>query len=280
MAGTNTDDSSIRVEIKHSAAEVDSSLSEPIATGNAKQRFPSKVAAKEALAGHPEVGLLSAEANDDWPDFYVVKVRPPKPDPEDRGPSTEGWEFQARGNEVGVLAETLFTGVGRRPDPIVTYAVRDLGQPKDELVFQQAGQLSYFPTLPQVATEVTQTRPGQDVPTCTVDAVFAVYDKAALREYQDEEDSRFWPYSSLDRPRPERSAEVEEQTLLRVYAVEVKHDSASFGRDQRAGMNALADAGDARLVPLLARVTIEELPQNYGVRIREGPFGGGGGKGR
>jgi hypothetical protein len=276
MADTDTDDSSIRVEIKHSAAEADSSLSEPIATGNAKQRYPSKAAAEESLAGHPEVGLLSAKANDDWPDFYVVRVRPPKPDPESRGPAAAGWEFQARGNEVGKLAEALFTGVGRRPDPIVTYAVRDLGRPTDELVFQQAGRLSYYATLPEIARKVTQTQPEDDTPTCTVDAVFGVYDKAAVREYQDDEGSHFWPSSSLDRPHRERNVEVEERSLLRVYPVEVKHDSASFGRGQRAGMNALAEADDDRLVPLLARVTIEDLPQNYGVRIREGPFGAGG----
>jgi hypothetical protein len=275
MADTRPDDSDIRVEIKRSAAEVDSSLSEPIATGNARQRFPSKEAAEDALARHPEVRLLSAKQNDDWPDFYVARGRPAKTAPEDRGPAPEGWEFQARGNEVGVLAEVLFTGVGRRPDPIVTYAVRDLDRPKKDLRFQQADQLSHFATLSEAARENTQALPDSDVVTWKPDAVFAVYDEPAIREFQDETGSHFWPGGSLSRPRSECRAEAEEQTLLRVYAVEIKHDSASFGRDQRAAMNALAEDGDDRLVPLLARVTIEDLPQNYTVRMRKGPFDNG-----
>jgi hypothetical protein len=275
MSESTRDGSSIRVEIKHSAAEVDSSLSEPIATGNARQRFPSVEVAREELATHPEVQIASAEHNPDWPDYYVVKGRPPKPEPGERGPAAAGWEFQARGNEVGEVAETLLTGVGRRPDPIVAYAVRDLGQPEDGLRFQQADHLSHFATLPEVADENTRWTPGEDSVVWKPDGVFAVYDTPAIREYQDETGGHFWPGGTLTRDRPERRTEAEERTLLRVYAVEIKHDSASFGRDQRAAMNALAEADDDRLVPLLARVTIEDLPQNYGVRIREGPFGDG-----
>lgn len=37
-------------------------------------------------------------------------------------------------------------------------------------------------------------------------------------------------------------------------------------------MHALAENDGDRLVPLLVRGTLDELPQHYGVRIHSGPF--------
>jgi hypothetical protein len=37
-------------------------------------------------------------------------------------------------------------------------------------------------------------------------------------------------------------------------------------------MHALAESDDDRIVPLLARITLNELPQHYNVRLRSGPF--------
>lgn len=83
--------------------------------------YPSEQAARRELAaGRARVELASAAHTADRADFYAIRTRPPRPEPADRGEPKDGWTFQARGNEIGAVAEALLTRVGRQPESVVS----------------------------------------------------------------------------------------------------------------------------------------------------------------
>lgn len=146
---------------------------------------------------------------------------------------------------------------GPTTPPIVTFACRDLGTEADDLRFWQDDSLEQFQTLDDVGDY-----------SWIPDAVFGVYDKTAGETIKSERRD-----SDTRKTRDDWWREREERALRRVYPVEVKHDDASFGRDQCQAMNSLTALNDERVVPLLVRVTLDDLPQHYDVQIRTGPFG-------
>lgn len=255
----------VLVKLTSKAVSTDPVLAELRATGGETVSYPSRAAAEDALVTNEQVRLQSAGKNADKYDYYLSWKRPDETNPADRGPPEEGWVFQARANEVGALAEALFTSVGRRPAPIVHYACRDLGVEKGALRFWQGTSLDQF-----------QTVADQQDPSWQPDAVFAVYDEAEWQAI--ESNFREQAYMSGHEEQMPGDAlwrEREDRALRRVYALEVKHDDASFGRGQRQAMNEILSLNDERVVPLLARVRLDELPQHYHVRIRTGPFDSG-----
>jgi hypothetical protein len=254
--------SRVLVKLTAKAVKTDPVLAERKATGGETAGFPSRAAAEEALVTNEQVALQSADANPDKYDYYLAWTRPSETAPEDRGPPEDGWRFQARGNEVGRVAETLLTGVGRRPTPIVQYACQDLGVERSALNFWQGDSLDQFQTL-TIETEHSWQP----------DSVFAVYDIDEWKAASEAVDAG-WESDGggIEEYRAAVWRAREKRALQRIYPLEVKHDSASFGRHQREAMHALAESDDDRVVPLLARVTLDELPQHYNVRLRAGPF--------
>ncbi|WP_254832750.1 hypothetical protein [Haloglomus salinum] len=253
----------VLVKLTRKAAKTDPELLEKRTTSSGSFSYPSVAEAEATLVTNDEVKLQSAAANDDRFDYYVVRTRPAESSPSEREPPEEGWTFQARGNEVGALAQALLTGVGRRPAPVVHYACQDLGVEDEHLRFRQGNSLDRF-------ASIERPKDHSWVP----DAVFAVYDRTESGgtepERQGERDTRAAEHQMSS---GDRSHERDEPALRRVYPIEVKHGSASFGRSQRQAMNELTALDDERVVPLLIRVTLDDLPQNYDVRIQAGPFG-------
>jgi hypothetical protein len=253
----------VLVKLTRKAAKTAPELLEKRTTSSGSFSYPSAAEAEAALATNEEVKLQSAAANDDRFDYYVIRTRSPETDPTDRAPPADGWTFQARGNEVGALAQALITGVGRGPAPIVHYACQDLDVEKEDLQFRDGTSLDQFESIEQ-----------PDDHSWVPDAVFTVYDRTESGGTESER--RDTGHARAAEPQissDDRSHERDERTLRRVYPVEVKHDSASFGRSQRQTMNELTALDDERVVPLLVRVTLDDLPQHYDVRIRAGPFG-------
>ncbi|WP_276259715.1 hypothetical protein [Haloglomus litoreum] len=258
-----TDRNRVLVKLTREAAKTDAELLEKRTTSSGSFSYPSVAAAEAALITNEEVKLQSAAANEDRYDYYVVRTRPPEPAPAERGAPADGWSVQARGNEVGALAQALIAGVGRRPTPIVHYTCRDLGVENEALQFRKGTSLDQF-------TPIETPSNHSWVP----DAVFAVYDRTEWNSIESERRDTGQAGADEHRLSPdELSHEREERALRRVYPIEVKHDNASFGRSQRQAMNALTALDDERVVPLLIRVTLDDLPQHYDVRIRPGPFG-------
>lgn len=257
----DTDDAVV-VKLTSKAVQTDSALAELKARGGETASYPSRMAAEEELVTNEEVRLQSADANSDKYDYYLVRTRPPEVAPDDRGSPEDGWQFQARGNEVGQVAEALLTAVSRHPTPIVQYACRDLDVERSALRFRQRESLAQFQTITAATGHSWQP-----------DGVFAVYESDEWESTTDGMETDRKADGTVDAlQREEVSRRREERALCRVYPLEVKHDSAKFGRTQRPAMHALAENDDDRVVPLLVRVTLDELPQHYGIRIRSGPF--------
>ncbi|WP_247731065.1 hypothetical protein [Halovivax limisalsi] len=163
-------------------------------------------------------------------DAYLVSVREPRPGPDDRGDPAAGWTFGTRAQQVGALAEALFSAYRFDPPPIVAYAARDLG---------------LAPVDIRVAVEDDPDRVGGLDP--EVDGGWHPDVAFTVRERTDGES-------------------VDGSTLKR-YVAEVKHGSTSFERNQRAGMERLA-ARDAKLDVLVIRVDLASIPQSYDLTIR------------
>lgn len=252
----------ILVKLTSKAVQTDSALAEMRAKRGKTASYLSLVAAKNELVTNEEVKLQSADANSDEYDYYLVWARPPEAAPDERGLPEDGWQFQARGNEVGQAAEALLTAVGKSPTPIVQYACRDLGVERAALRFCQRKSLAQFQTITAETDYSWQP-----------DGVFAVYDADEWEadtddmETDPEADDAVGVFSreAVWRRRDERA-------LCRVYPIEVKHDDASFGRTQRPAMNELTENDDDRVIPLLVRIKLDKLPRHYDVRIRSGPF--------
>lgn len=252
----------VLVKLTLKAVQTDPALAELKAKGGETASYASRVAARKELVTNEEVRLQSAEADSTKYDYYLVRPRPPEVAPDDRGSPEDGWQFQARGNEVGQAAEALLTAVGRRPTPVVQYACRDLDVERSELRFQQRKSLAKFQTVTAKTGHSWQP-----------DGVFAVYESDEWESATDDTETDWEAEGPVDvSQRKEVLRRREERALCRVYPLEVKHDSAKFGRAQRPAMHALAENDDDRVVPLLVRVTLDELPQHYSVRIRSGPF--------
>jgi hypothetical protein len=253
----------VLVKLTRKAAKTDPELLEKRTTSSGAFSYPSVDVAEAELVTNEEVKLQSATANQDRFDYYLVRTRPPEAKASERGTPENGWTFQARGNEVGALAQALIAGVGRRPAPIVTYACRDLESERDDLRFWQEDSLEQFQTLGNVGNH-----------SWIPDAVFAVYDETEWQSVESERrDTDRTNNPGNRRAQGEWRREREEQSLRRIYPIEVKHGDASFGRAQRQAMNSLTTLDDERVVPLLVRVTLDTLPHHYDVRVRTGPFG-------
>ena len=162
-------------------------------------------------------------------DAYLVKVKSPPPSPTSRGDPARGWTFDTDAQQVGALAEALFTASSVDPPPIVDYAARDLDlDPRDFRVLVDDDPARVGGLDPSVD--------GQWHP----DVAFEV------RELVDEETVG---------------------SVLKRYVAEVKHGSTSFERNQRAGMERLAERDD-RLDVLVIRVDLSGIPQSYDLTIR------------
>ncbi|WP_254861865.1 hypothetical protein [Halovivax gelatinilyticus] len=165
-------------------------------------------------------------------DAYLVKVRDPRPDLASRGDPATGWTFDARAQQVGALAESLFTAYRFDPPPIVAYAARDLDLDPDDL---------------RVVVDDDPERVGALDP--DVDGGWHPDVAFTVRERETDD------------------AAGDAGSVLKRYVAEVKHGSTSFERNQRAGMQRLAER-DEKLDVIIVRVDLAEIPQSYDLTIR------------
>lgn len=251
--------------ITKKAERIDTSLAERVAKGGRNWPFPSEAEAREELASHPAVRLQRRSPNDPRDvTHYVVKGTPPEPAPEERGPPAEGWEFRAGPNAVGDAIEAVYLA-NSPPKPLLAYAARELGWEIEDLDAREHRRLSSIDFLDPF--ELTHS--------WLPDTIWSFYDKAMLEELQPQPptaDKREGPLFS-DR-RKELSSQwtrALRESVLAVYAVEIKHGDASFERTQREAMNELHDR-DLGIVPLKAKGSFEGFPQTYSFAHRGGPF--------
>ncbi|WP_136715593.1 hypothetical protein [Halorientalis salina] len=224
-----------RVALKRSACEVSPAVASRREDAGEIVTYESREAATRKLLDSidcPVLRLQEAAPNDPAPvDAYLIKGRELKPDPGERGPPQDGWTHQLGAQQVGALAEAVFGAHSDDPPPIVAYAAR---------------QLDMDPDAFRVTVEHAPSPVGGEASSrhWHPDFEFRVRRKTADHPY------------GYDGP------------VLRRYVAEVKHGSASFGRNQRQAMDRFdAESGPDTDV-LVIRVDLDAVPRHYDVTIR------------
>mgnify|MGYP006285694283 CR=1 FL=1 len=163
-----------------------------------------------------------------------MKIRDPELDPAERGPPDDGWTFNMRSQQVGALAETLFTAYSWNPPPIVSCAAKDRRLEPDDF------EVAVNDSPESISHSGLNGGDGQWVPDC-----------------------KFIVHRRTSSPSKDDSGPV-----LKRYLAEIKHGSTSFERHQRQQMARIADEAGNDLVVLLIRVKLQETPQSYDLTIQ------------
>ena len=225
-----------RVALKRSARESAAEIETLAGTVGDVVAYDSRADAVEKLiraVDCPGLRLQRPAPNDTADvDAYLVKIRDPRPTPDQRGSPAAGWTFDMRAQQVGALAEALFGAYRWDPPPILAYGARDL------------------------AVEPDAIRVGvEDAP-------------SSVGGLDPEDDGRWVPdFEFVVRRRTGADPSGYEGSVLRRYYAEVKHGSTSFERSQRARMVALAERGP-RVDVLVIRVDLSGAPRSYDLTIR------------
>lgn len=233
--GRVPEDAPFRVALKRSAREAATEIETLGATAGNVVTYDSRAEAVEKLIRAidcPGLRFQRPAPNDPADvDAYLVKVRDPRPEPDERDSPTTGWSFDMRAQQVGALTEALFGAYRWDPPPILAYAARDLGADPEEL---------------RIGVEDTPSSVGGLDPT----------------------DGQWVPdFEFVARQRTDAGTSGCDGPVLCRYFAEVKHGSTRFERSQRTQMAALADRGP-RVDVLVIRVDLSGVPQTYDLSIR------------
>ncbi|WP_254525607.1 hypothetical protein [Natrinema caseinilyticum] len=227
-----------RVALKSSACELAAEIAALRDESGAVATFESRAEAESELLEGDDRDTLRfqrpAPNDPDVVDTYLVAISDPEPEPTERGPPEHGWTFAMRAQQVGALAESVFSAYSWNPPPLVSYAAADLGLEPD------AFRVEVDPS------------PG-----------------SVGRSERDGGDGRWLPdVEFIVRRRNELHPDGYEGPVIKRYLAEVKHGSTSFERHQRTRMARLAAEAGADLEVLVIRVDLEGAPQTYDLTIR------------
>lgn len=229
------DGDGFRVAIKDSARRVLDAETLPTSEASGHLAFPSRAAAEAEIedlsrANPGTLDLQRPAPNDPAEvDAYLVYY-PETRKWEPDGSLPEGWTFDTTANQYGDLGEALVTAADT---PALNHFVR-----------QDLADVLEDRHLDRLDVQCV-TRP-------------AAFDWATLRSAVDGERPGWTPDCEVRVHLPDR------RDPLHRYLCEIKTGDASFERNQAADMEAVSAVTDV----LQIRVRIDELPDQYGVKIR------------